>query len=212
MIERVGYHVGDGLALSSSRRTIKNEAASFARLHNGFHLRRVDVNRNGKCTGFDVQVDFAGISGFVVASIAYPMLLQQTFDDGRAAHLLGVVVDVVPHHELVEREQTEQRLFNDIPFGMVHQMAANDGKHFLHIDAVLVFRKGRETCQVHVVLLFQHLHQGGVERDVLIACADDIVVATTTDNVNRHQQKRGKTWAHALVVLKPLQQSQYEEQ
>ena len=82
VIERIGYHVGDGLALSSSRRTIKNETASFARLHNGFHLRRVDVNGNCKCTGFHVQVDFAGISGFVIASIAYPMLLQQTFDDG----------------------------------------------------------------------------------------------------------------------------------
>ena len=140
------------------------------------------------------------------------MLLQQAFDDGRAAHLLGIVVDVVPHHELVEREQTEQRLFHNVPFWMVHQVAAHDGKNFLHIDAVLVFGQGRQSGQADIVLLFQHLHQGGVERYVLVAGANHVVVAAAAHDVNGQQQQRGVAWADALVGLEPFQQAQHEEQ
>ena len=94
---------------------------------------------------------------------------------------------------------------------MVNQVAANDGEHLLHINAVFVFGQRRQACQVDIVLLFQHLHQGGVEGDILVASADDIVVSATAYDVDRHQQQRGITRPHALVVLKPFQQSQNEE-
>ena len=66
VIEGIGYHVGDGLALTCSRRTIEDEAATLARLHYGLHLRGVHIDGNGKLVGFHMLVYIAGVGRFEV--------------------------------------------------------------------------------------------------------------------------------------------------
>ena len=61
VVEGIGNHVGDGLALARSRRTIEDEAAALARLHHGLHLRGVHVHGNRKLMRCHVKVYVAGI-------------------------------------------------------------------------------------------------------------------------------------------------------
>ena len=161
MVEGIGNHVGDGLALTGSRRAIEDEATAFARLHDSLHLRRVYVDRHGKLARFlglvndaDVIISISlllviSLSSFRVAlgrtlsgAFGCP---QQTLYDSRPFHLLGIVVNVVPHHELIEREQSEHTLLHNVPTGVAGQLGTHGGKDGTHVVAMFVFWQRLQT-------------------------------------------------------------------
>ena len=211
VIERIGNHVGDGLALSRARRTVEYETLAVAALYNCLELRRVNIHRNGKFRRLCAAVGIPCIHGIVNITQLHLAFHQ------RAHHLVllqmvCVVVNVVPHYELVEREQSQQRLLHDIPARHFAYRLSHRREYHLDVNAVLVFRKRVEDVEVHLELLSEQFYQGDVYYDVLLACSYYIVVASLAQDVDRHQQYRRETRHHALLVLIPFQHSQHEEQ
>ena len=141
--------------------------------------------------------------------MAYPVFLEQAFDDGRAAHLLGIAVYVVPHHELVEREQTEHCLLHHIPAWLAGQLSAHGGEYCPHVDTTLVLGQRLQSLQVNLVLLAQHLHQRGVDGHLFIAAAHHIVITAAAHQLHGHEQQRGIARAHTLLVLIPAHQAKH---
>ena len=106
VIERIGYHVGDGLAFSRSRRTVENEALAVAALDDCLKLRRVNIYRDGEFRWLHNAVGIPCVNGFIESAQLYLAFHQRTH------HLVllqmfCIVVYIVPHHELVEREQSQ---------------------------------------------------------------------------------------------------------
>ena len=118
--------------------------------------------------------------------------------------LVGIGMDVVPHDELVEREQTQHRLFDDIPLLLLDNGPAEIGEYQLHVDATLILRQLLQPIQVDSEVLLQKFHQGNVQDDILIALTDDIVVATPAHDVDRQQEDGGVAGLLALGRLIPL--------
>ena len=168
----------------------------------------------------NVEVDEASI-GLVLSlsfrrsigrAFAHPVLLKETFDDGRAAHFVSITVDVVPHDELVEREQSEHGFLDNIPAWLAGQLGSYGAQRTAHVDAALVFGQRLQPLQINLILLAQHLYECGVDGHLLIAATHDVVVAAATDEVDRHEQQWGVARSHALLVLIPAHQAEHHEE
>ena len=104
--QSVGNHVRDGLRLTRSRRPVKDEALSFARLDHRFHLRGVHIQRYRIVGWFHFLVDLTGIY-LLIFIFPLDASLHQTLDDRVLLQLICIRVDIVPHHKLIKREDTQ---------------------------------------------------------------------------------------------------------
>ena len=71
-------------------------------------------------------------------------------------------MDVVPHHELAEGEESQQGFLQHVP-----ALLSGDGLPYpcedaLHIHPMVVGRQWVHHTQVDAELLLQHLHQRGI--------------------------------------------------
>ena len=121
-------------------------------------------------------------------------------------------MNIVPHHELIEREQAEHRFFNYIPSRLGSQLGAHSGEHASHVDTTLVLGQRLQTLQVYLVLLAQHLHQRGIDGHLLVATAHNILVAATANQLDRHEQQRCEAGSNALLGFIPAHHAEHHEQ
>ena len=121
-------------------------------------------------------------------------------------------MDIVPHHELVEREQSEQRLLHHVPAMHVLHPFPHSGKDALHIYTMVICGQRIQHTQVDLELLLQQLYQGGIDDGILFTGTDHIVGTRTAHDIHRHQQYWGVASQHALVVLVPFQHTDGHEQ
>ena len=118
LVEGIGNHIGDGLGLTGSRRTIEDEALGESALDDGFELRGVHGNGGGHVGRLGSEVEVPGIH--VVACFGQDeSAFYQTLHDGALLELGGVGVDIVPHDKLVEGEQPEDALVEHFPAGVL---------------------------------------------------------------------------------------------
>ena len=211
LIQGVGYHVGDGLRLSRSGRAVEDEALSPTRLDDGFELRRVDVDGDAEVLRLACLVYLSRID-----DILHIFQLDKTFHE-RFHHdvllqLLRIVVQVVPHDELVEREQAQLGLFHHLPAFHVLDGMSHGVEDLDDVYAALVHGEGLQHTQVDGELLLQEFEQGRVDDRLLVACAQHIVVARLTDDVYGHQHHRGEAGQRAALALEPLQHAEHEEE
>ena len=211
LIEGVGYHVGNGLRLTRPWRTMQNEAASTARLHNGLHLRRVHIERNGKVQRCALFVYRARIDR-VVSSRLLVVVVNQRCHDGVLFQLIGIGMNVVPHDKLVKREQAQHGLLDDVPLLLLNNGTTEVGENELHVNAALVLRQHLQHVEVDFEVLLQQFHQRDVQDDVLVALTHDVVVATAAHHVDGQQQDGRIAGLLALGRLIPLQHAQSQEQ
>ena len=65
-------------------------------------------------------------------------------------------MDVVPHDELVEREDTQNSLFFHIPFTLILDAMPDDGVNQLDVDSTFVSRKRIESRHGDTEVLAKH--------------------------------------------------------
>ena len=211
-VEGIGDHVGDSLALARSRRTVEDEAAIHTRHEDGLELRRVGGQRYGGIVGRILLVADAHVDKVALRLVEFETLGDERLDDGVALHLLAVVVNVVPHHKLREREEAEHTFLHHIPALLRLDGSTHHGEDASHVDAVVVGRQRVEVGHVHLKLLAQHLRQRSVEDGVFLTRPDHIAVSPLANQLHRQEQQRGVTGPLAPVRLVPFEQSEDEEE
>ena len=126
--------------------------------------------------------------------------------------MVGIVVDVVPHHELIEREQSEESLFHDIPSGHIAYGIAYGADNSFDVDTIVIDGKRIERDEIDIELLFQEFKDGDVDDGVFIARTYKIITVRFADDVDWHQNEGGKARLLAAVVLIPFQHAQGNEE
>ena len=209
--QRVGYHVGNGLRLTRSGRAVQDERLAPTRLYHRLHLRRVDVQGYSKVLRLVLAV-YATRINHVVVSILLVLLGNQRVNNGVLLQPCRVRVNVVPHDELVEREQAQHGFLQHVPLLLFGNGAAYVGENQLHVYPTLVFRQFLQRVEPDVETLLQQFGQRDVQYDVFVALAYDIVVACPSHHVHRQQQDGSKARLFALLRLVPLQHAECQEQ
>ena len=92
-------------------------------------------------------------------------------------------MDIIPHDELVEGEQSQHRLLKDIPLLLFDDGSAEIGENEFYVYTAFILRQYFQSVHIESEVLFQQLYQRDIQEDVLIALADDIVIAALAHNI-----------------------------
>ena len=210
LIQSVGNHVRDGLRLTGSWRAVQDKTPSPTRLHDSLHLRRVHIQGNGEVHGFTLLVDMPRIHALNVYVLLVLFLYQRGYHYV-FLQFFRIRMNIVPHHELVERKQTQHRLFHNAPPIQFYDGLPEIVEYQFHVHSALIFRQFFQSVQINPEVLLQQFHQGDVQDDVLVAFSDDVVVAALADDVHRQEQDGGITRLFAFGIFIPLQHAQCQE-
>ena len=113
LMQSVGHHIGDGLRLACTWRTIQEERFPIAGISDGLKLRTVHVNRQCQICWFHLLIELPGIG--IRDIIQKEFVFNQTLHDGTLLQLFCMLMYVIPHHELQERIETQRALLVHIP-------------------------------------------------------------------------------------------------
>ena len=212
LVEGVGYHVGDGLTLARAGRAVQDEALALTAHHHGIHLTGIHIHRYGIGLRLHLLV-LAACVGRLRLVLPLQLLRHQGGYHRVVFQLVGPRVYVVPHHELAEREESQEGFLQHAPPLLLSDGQPHALHDALHIHAMVVEGQRVQRPQIDAKLLTEHLHQRGVEYDVFIAAADHIARGPTLAHQIYWQQQDGRiAWLRALVVLKPAQHAQRHEE
>ena len=133
----ISYKVRYGLRLTRTRRAVKDIRVSLSGLHYSGHLRRVYRNRQCQIRWFYFFIlafqvrHHLGWSKrkFLFHKTTHHIIIQQ---------FLSVVMNVVPHEELTEREYAQNTFFFYVPTLFVFQHLTYDGEDFFHIHTMII--------------------------------------------------------------------------
>ena len=195
--ERIGDQVGDGLRLAGARRAIEDEAVATSSLIDSRHLRRIDSHRQSHVLRLISAVEGPEV-GLQFGRFPRQASFHEAIDDGILLHLLVVDVNVVPHQELAEREESEDALSLDAPTFLFLDGLAQHVEDFQHIHSMLIKRQFFQSIHFDAMVLAQELHQRDVEHNLLVTLAD-AVTSTLIDHLDRHQQD-GRIACHLRLV------------
>ena len=106
---------------------------SVARLHDGLHLRAIDVKRYRKLHRLVLFVYASGIDR--LSRTLLVVAVDEGCHDDILPQLVGIGVDVIPHYELIKGEKPQQRLLDDVPPLLVDDGLTEIGEYQFHIDA-----------------------------------------------------------------------------
>ena len=116
-------------------------------------MRGVHIQRNGEIHGEILLVNISGIHR-LRRHLLLVMFRNQGGDHHILLQLVGIGVNVVPHHKFVERKQAEHRLFDNVPFFLFDNCPTEIGEDHFHIHATLVLRKLFQNVKVDFEILF----------------------------------------------------------
>ena len=183
--ERIGDQVGNGLRLAGARRTIEDEAVATSSLIDSRHLRRIDSHRQSHVLRLISAIKGPEV-GLQFGRFPRQASFHKAIDDGILLHLLVVDMDVVPHQELAEREESEDALSLDAPTFLFLDGLAQHVEDLQHIHSMLVERQFFQSLHFDAMVLAQELYQRDVEHNLLVTLAD-AVTSTLIDHLDRHQ-------------------------
>ena len=174
--EVVGDQVRDRLRLACSGRTVQDERLAHRGVEDRGKLGGVGGERSEQLAVLDVRADFLGrkhLDAVVVVSAAF----HEMRDERMRRELVGARGEVLPHHELAEREVPERGAFLDRPLGKRLHRLAEDIQDFRDRDAGIVLGKRIESVDLDAKLGLQELDERRVEFGVFIEAREDISFA-----------------------------------
>ena len=210
--QRIGDHVGDGLRLACSRRTMQDKAASPARINNSLKLRGVYIYGNGKISWRGCLIKLPGINLILSFRrqthylVACQCLYHRMFGKD-----VGMVVYVVPHDKLAEREQSQDGLIEHVPSWAFHNCRSDGSQHLQHVYPTVVGWQWIHARYGQLELLFDHLDKCDVDDGVLIARSDDISCAAVAFQVDWNHQDGRISRFDAPVGFIPFEYAQSQE-
>ena len=101
-----------------------------------------------------------------------------------------MAVYIVPHQELIERENAEHRLLLYIPSRLIAHCRTENGKNLLHIHAVIVERQRIHSGNSDFEILSQKFHKSDIEHNILFASANVIQSFLIYHLHGQHQYRR----------------------
>ena len=180
LVECVGNHVGDGLRLTCSWRSVKDETLCQTTLDDGFELRGVygygccHIGRPGR------KVKVARIHILARFGQDEPSFYQ-TFHDGALLEFGGVGVDIVPHDELVEGEKSKDTLVKHLPSGVLGNRLTDSAEDERDIHTAFVFGQRVEGGNEQLELLAQEFNESDVENGFLVAHSYNVSTSVAHD-------------------------------
>ena len=137
--------------------------------------------------------------------------LHKTLHDGACEQTVGIAVDIVPHHELVEGEESEDALVQHFPAWLAGNGLADSIEDLGDIYAVLVGRQCVEVGNEELILLSQELNERDVQNSLLITHANEVAGAVA-DDVDGQEKDRSQTRLVALLGDKPAEHTNGDEE
>ena len=210
--EVVGDKVRDRLRLAGPGRTMQDERLAHRGIKDRGKLRGVRRERSEEFTVLDVRAYFLGrkhLDAVVVVSAA----LHEMRDERMRGELVGARGEVLPHHELSEREVAERRAFLYRPLGERLHRLAEGLEDFFDVYAGIVFGKRIEPFYLHAELGLQELDERRVEFRVLVEAREDVAFANVlASEPYGHEENRRAVVLRVRAFRTPLEESDREEE
>ena len=210
MAERVRDDVGDGLALAGSRRTVHDEAPPLACHRDGAELRGVRLDGNAELSGLLLPVKAPDIDRGLIATQSAAG--DQRLNDRVFRDKAEVLVDVVPHHELAEREEPKEAAVLYLPARPACDLRADSREDPVDVIAALVHRELAEPLHGDAELGPEVLEKRGVDVHVLVTPAEDKGPCRLPYELHREEEKGRLTGYDALLRLIPFQGAEHDEE
>ena len=210
MAERVRDDVRDGLALAGSRRTVHDEAPPLACHRDGAELRGVRLDGNAELSGLLLPVKAPDIDRGLIATQSAAG--DQRLNDRVFRDKAEVLVDVVPHHELAEREEPKEAAVLYLPARPACDLRADSREDPVDVIAALVHRELAEPLHGDAELGPEVLEKRGVDVHVLVTPAEDKGPCRLPYELHREEEKGRLTGYDALLRLIPFQGAEHDEE
>ena len=137
------------------------------------------------------------------------MLLHQTIYNLVVKQFLAMVVYIVPHQELTEREHAKYALLFHIPTLLTTKGIAKHGEDESNIHTMLILWQIFEHRHLYGEVLAKKFGKGNVEHDVLIASAN-VETASLIHHLNRQHEDWSIAWCLTKFSLIPTQRTNSE--
>ena len=117
-------------------------------------------------------------------------------------------VEVIPHGKLSEAEVSDHTSFHNIPPGKRKNCASHNRKSLFYINAMLIYRKRIQSRNLQVIILREHLQQGGIKMRFFIPRMQSIpLICRFANYLNRKQNQRSIRRHIACSIREPAQQT-----
>ena len=203
LVHGVGYDVGDGLGLSGSGRSVHDERLALSGRPHRFDLGPVGGHAEAELVRVGVDADLR--VGVIDPSG------HQRVHDGVLLEPLDVLVQVLPHRVLAEREHSQGGSVQDFPSFHPLDASADVLRNAVHVDPGVV-QGERVYARYHdVVFLAKLLGEGDVEYRFLVVL-DDGVSLLLLHQLRRDQYERRVAGDLISLVFEPSQHSDGNEE
>ncbi len=208
--EVVRDEVGDRLRLAGAGRPVEDERLAHRGVEDGRKLRRVGRKRGEELAVLDVLRDLLGrkhLDAVVVVAAA----LHEVRDERMRRELVGAGREVLPHHELAEREVADGGVLLDVPALHALHRVAERREHLLDIHAGRVLGQRVEPLHGKSELGAEKLDERRVEHGVVVEARDGIAFADVLPrHLHRHEQDRRAAVLGVRALRLPLQEADRE--
>ena len=209
--EIVGDQVRDRLRLAGAGRTVQDEGLAELGVEDGRQLRRVGAQGTVEVHRIEMLRDllrWEDLDAVVKDSVtgdemADERILLQDIEPGG---------EVLPHHELAERELSERDVAGHAPAVHFRHGLGKGVEDLREIDAVVVFGNGIESLDGDVELGAQELDQRGVDRRVLVGAGEPEVGERLAHERHRQEDERGAVGLGILRGGLPVEKANREEE
>ena len=186
-VQSIGDDVRNRLRFAGSRRTVQNEAFVVNGRTNSFKLRRVGPDRQ---YNLPRRISLVQIDTLRGSRFYCPLYLarDETCHDFISAEFVGVIMDVVPHDELAEREIADNGLLLNVPSLLRHNGPTNYIENSENIHTASIPRQWIDAPNLNTKILPQHLQQCDVQHGLFIPAPNYIPFSCRfADNLNGYQ-------------------------
>ena len=152
---------------------MKDKALAAERRSDRLDLRRVGAYRQKYIAGTELLVQVFSLSDLHIDARIHHAT-HQTGYDRTLAENVGVIVDIIPHDELIEREVTQDRLLDHVPVSLLHHLCSYCIEHQRSIYTITILRQRIEASDSDIEHLTKKLKHRDVQHRILIPASDHI--------------------------------------
>ena len=203
LVHGVGYDVGDCLGLSGSGRSVHDERLALSGRPHRFDLGPVGGHAEAELVRVGVDADLR-------VGVIDPAGHQRVHD-GVLLEPLDVLVQVLPHRVLAEREHSQGGSVEDLPSLHPLDASADVLRDAVHVDPGFVQGERLYARYHDVVFLAKLLGEGDVENRLLVVL-DDGVSLLLLHQLRRDQYERRVAGDLLSLALEPSEHSDGHEE
>jgi hypothetical protein len=202
--ERLRDQVGDGLRLAGPRRPFEHHVVLAVDRGDGAELAGVGVDHLGARLGrvVGVKVERAHLLG--EADRLRAVAGHEPPDEPVRGESRGVGLQVLVHHELLEREETEVDVGLDRPSGLGNDRFGHGAQEALEVVIRRDVGQVRQLRQLEAVEPAQVLGKRRVDHGVLVRRLEDIARLRRTPGERDRQQHEGRPEHLRILPLMPV--------